>query len=404
MQVLPFLHSCLTTALPTIHARRLKAFMVAVHALLTGGVLALSALGRALSSPARAKHAIKRIDRLLSNSHLHAERLLMYHWLTQLLVGQQARPIILVDWSHLDAAGTRFLLRAAIPIGGRAVPIYEKVHDKEGCPDAHKRLLRVLAKMLPVQSTPILVTDAGFRRPWFQAVEAHGWFYVGRLRNREKIRLDTGEWTDAKALYEKASKTPESLGAIQLSASHQYETQLYRLRGEPKGRKHLNATGKPARSRLSRDCARREREPWLLLSNLPETDSNAANRITRLYGLRMQIEEGFRDLKSGRYGFSLRQQGCRSIARIEILLLIAAFATYAILMCGVAATLRLQRFHYQANTERRRAVLSLAFLGHEAWKRESRLRQGRRWPPKSFRSASLLLVQLIANEARCALA
>lgn len=62
MQVLPFLHSCLTTALPTIHARRLKAFMVAIHALLMGGVLALTALDRASSSPARAKHAIKRIS------------------------------------------------------------------------------------------------------------------------------------------------------------------------------------------------------------------------------------------------------------------------------------------------------------------------------------------------------
>ncbi|XXF08310.1 transposase [Pseudomonas sp. D2-3] len=46
--------------------------------------------------------------------------------------------------------------------------------------------------MLPDQCVPILVTDAGFHRPWFQAVEAKGWYYVGRVRNRDLYRDEQG--------------------------------------------------------------------------------------------------------------------------------------------------------------------------------------------------------------------
>ncbi|WP_240931808.1 transposase, partial [Azotobacter chroococcum] len=40
----------------------------------------------------------------------------------------------------------------------------------------------------------------------------------------------------------------------------------------------------------------REREPWLLASNLPEERWSAA-QVVAIYKRRMQIEEGFRDLK-----------------------------------------------------------------------------------------------------------
>lgn len=74
-------------------------------------------------------------------------------------------PSILVDWSPIDAAGKLFLLRAAIRLAGRSLPVCEVVHPREGCPRCQKRLLEILATMLPVGCTPTPVTDAGFRRP-----------------------------------------------------------------------------------------------------------------------------------------------------------------------------------------------------------------------------------------------
>jgi len=41
-----------------------------------------------------------------------------------------------------------------------------------------------LKMMLPKSCKPIIVTDAGFRIPWFQLVESLGWDFIGRVRNR----------------------------------------------------------------------------------------------------------------------------------------------------------------------------------------------------------------------------
>ncbi|HVV68560.1 MAG TPA: transposase [Gammaproteobacteria bacterium] len=46
-------------------------------------------------------------------------------------------------------------------------------------------------------------------------------------------------------------------------------------------------------------------------------------RVVKLYKTRMQIEEGFRDLKSSRYGLSIEQSYSKGIVRLENLLLIA---------------------------------------------------------------------------------
>ncbi|OEO25960.1 hypothetical protein AX279_11100 [Pseudomonas sp. J237] len=105
------------------------------------------------------------------------------------------------------AQANLFLRRAAAPLAGRSFTLYEQVHDREGCPKRQQQLLKTLACLLPGNCRPILVTDAGFRRPWFQAVEAQGWHYVGWVRNRDLYRTAEGVWAPIKQLYEQASTT-----------------------------------------------------------------------------------------------------------------------------------------------------------------------------------------------------
>jgi hypothetical protein len=89
----------------------------------------------------------------------------------------------------------------------------------------------------------------------------------------------------------------------------------------------------------------------------------------QLYRQRMQIEETFRDLKCHRWGFGLRYARCNSAARLEMLLLLGALATLVVWLVGLAArALHLNR-HLQANTERRRDVLSTFFIGRELLRR-----------------------------------
>ena len=95
---------------------------------LRGRRLTVTAIGRALPGGTSQKHGIKRADRLVSNRHLHAQRVKPYRGLCRSLVGATTRPVILVDWSDLDARKRHYLLRASLARDGRSVTVYEEVH------------------------------------------------------------------------------------------------------------------------------------------------------------------------------------------------------------------------------------------------------------------------------------
>lgn len=61
-------------SLPSIHARRLRSLQMAVDAVTNGASVSVTGMGRHIRSPARIKHNVKRVDRLVGNQHLHHER------------------------------------------------------------------------------------------------------------------------------------------------------------------------------------------------------------------------------------------------------------------------------------------------------------------------------------------
>ena len=127
-----------------------------------------------------------------------------------------------------------------------------------------------------------------------------------------------------------------------------------------KGRKRLTLKGIAGRNMQDRRSSSGAREPWLLATSL----SSGSNAIVRTYGLRMQIEQSFRDTKSHRNGWSLRHAQSKSAKRLEVLLLIASLALVVVQMVGrAAASCDLQR-RFQANTVTARRVLSVFVLGH----------------------------------------
>ena len=108
--------------------------------------------------------------------------------------------------------------------------------------------------------------------------------------------------------------------------------------------------------------AAREREPWLLATSLG-LSSTLAGKVVRLYGLRMQIEEAFRDLKSTRFGLSLELHLTYQVQRLQVLILIAMLALLVAWIMGKATELTGQHRQYQANTVKHRLVLSTIFIG-----------------------------------------
>jgi hypothetical protein len=231
------------------------------------------------------KHCIKRADRLLSNRHLHHECAGVYTALAYLLIANTPRPVILVDWSDLDPAKTHFLLRASLPVAGRALTLYEEVHTQatQEKPKTHAAFLEMLAALLPAGCRPILITDAGFRTPWFRQVEQWGWDWIGRIRHRHRVQFDPqGEWVPGKSLYRQATGTPRLVGRVRLTESRPIDCHLVIYRGKPKGRSQVTRLGRRARSHHREKNAARAREPWLLATSLPVT-SKLAKRVVRLY-------------------------------------------------------------------------------------------------------------------------
>jgi len=361
MHALDIVQQLLRSCCPHIHRARLKVILAAVAAAVRGRRLTLTELGRALVGPARVKHNIKRIDRLLGNRHLQAERLVVYQALACRILGTLREPLIVVDWTDLTADRRWQLLRAAAPIGGRCLTLYEEVHPLShfGNPRVHRAFLAKLKALLPETVTPILITDAGFRAPWFKSVNRLGWHWIGRIRNRTYLRAhSTQSWIACKSLYRSAHARPRTLGAYDIVRSNPVAGWLYLIKRPKQYRVHKSVFGQRVRSHHSLKKARAQREPWLLAAS-PSLSHLKAAQIINVFATRMQIEEAFRDLKCTRYGLGLELHLSRTRERLAALLVIAALAFFVLWLVGQAALARQLQFQYQSNTRRSRPVLSL---------------------------------------------
>jgi len=142
------------------------------------------------------------------------------------------------------------------------------------------------------------------------------------------------------------------------------DCQLVIYKGKRKGRKHYNRLGEPAENSYSHSKAAAQREPWLLATSLPVT-SGLAKKTVNIYHQRMPIEEGFRDVKSHRFGLGLNYHRTHSASRLQVLLLIANLALIVIWLLGCATMLRQQHYQFQANSVRHKRVLSIIFIGFQ---------------------------------------
>jgi hypothetical protein len=340
-----------------IHSKRLAAIVAVVEGIVRAGRLSPTSVGRALRSNARIKHSIKRVDRLLGNQTFRAERWMQFEAIAHYLFGDGRRPVILIDWTKV--VGDFFALYAAVPVGGRAQTVYLEVHPERRTETArvHARFLRNLRDVLPSKCRPIVVTDAGFHGVFFREVQRLGWDFVGRLRGRTTMQPHSRRrWTSVYRLYRRAATTATDLGRFFLYKKvRPLDTRLVLVRPASAG-KH------PWRKRLSADHSstmRAAKDPWLLATNLY---SEAVATVVRLYAMRMQIEETFRDTKNHRFGWCLRDVRSASSERLEALLLLCTLAMLAVTLVGMLVEKRGLHRGYQANTVTRR-VLSHFVLG-----------------------------------------
>lgn len=355
MRAVKTLQQLLISSLVTIHAARIKSIFWAVQALIYGGRLSLTGIGRASRGTVFTKHNIKRVDRLLGNTKLQKQTPIFYRAIASLVIGGRKRPVIAVDWTGIGTK--RSALVAAVPVNGRAIPIFIKVYSYKvnNNTTVEGRFLRNLKDILPSGCRPILVTDAGYRNAWFKTVQAMGWDFVGRILSRTHARsADSATWQSTHSIFDKAVYTAKDLGNWILARSNPLEVRFVTIKRRPTGR-----NTKRIGYKADVEARLRAQKPWLLATSLSLA---TPKKIVRIYASRFQIEESFRDAKNSRFGWCLRHSRSEGNGRIEVLLLIATLGLVAMMLLGQIAERHGLHKGFQANTVRTKRVLSLFYL------------------------------------------
>jgi len=339
-----------------IHEARLKCLCRVVLASFFAVSLRLTDLGRALPANGKAKHAIKRVDELLRNPALKLDAQVVQQYLAGLLATER-EPVLLVDWTDIGPLWTALVVTYVAR--GRGLTLCWEVHAKRRLNAARieTQLLARIAELLP-EAQPVLVTDAGFKGPWMKKVMKRGWNFVARVRGRVMVRREAGEWMSVKKLWATARKCATDEGTLELARTNPVSVRLVtQQRKRPWKNKALPSVGRRKKRNI-----KSAKEPLVIATSLREA---SAKSVADIYGLRWQIEMTFRDQKCARFGLGLDAVRTKKLERARTYMLLAVLAHYVAYVIGAMADRAGFAHNFQANTERRRRVLSLVRLGSE---------------------------------------
>ena len=324
-----------------LHAKRVGSLAAATLGVVRSGSLCVHAIGHGLAKAdsLNSKHAIKQVDRLLSNTGLEMNALFSL-WVP-FVVGVRPEIVVALDWTDFDHDGQSTLALHLLTSHGRSTPLLWKTVKKanlRGRRNSYEDcLLTQLRDSLPSGVKVTVLADRGFgdQKLYRLLMEDLGFDFVIRFKGGIKvISSDEEERTGAEWV------PPTGRATI--------------LRGV---RVTDSAFPLPAAVFVK---ARAMKEPWCLATS---HGSKSASELVQLYGRRFTIEEGFRDTKDIRFGMGLSATRIGDPDRRDRLLLIGALASSLLTLLGSAGeSLGMDRM-LKANTSKKRSH-SLFTQGH----------------------------------------
>lgn len=368
MHLMGLLHKSFAKKLPQVHTNRMKSLMISCEAAASSNKLYLTGLGRSISNTNKECSNIQKVDRLLGNVHLQSERMYFYEIMASHVIQENETPWIHVDWACINPSTKLYVLRASVSLRGRGFVVYEECHSEEKYNNQliHKAFLNQLKRLLPQSVQPIIVTDAGFRAPWFSYILELGWHFVGRLRNKNLLRMNgSSTWKLSSDFFEQALTKPVYAGSGLLTKERMVPVHNVLYKEKTKGRHRLNCYKKISADGMSVRYTRAAKEPWLLVSSLPQAPKNP-HHMVNIYRQRMRIEENFRDTKCPHYGLGLKKSLTQTFSRMNILLLIGAIATFAAWLAGLFVKSIGIAADFQAQSAKFTSAISNVFLGRRA--------------------------------------
>ena len=297
-----------------LHQKRVESLAAATRGALGCARFGVAAIGRALAlaNDLDPKHAIKQVDRLLSNKGLDPW-MLAAQWVP-FIIGARKEVVVALDWTDFDADAQTTITAHLVEKHNRTTPLIWKTVKKSELKgarnDAEDEVLQHLHDTLPEGVHCTILADRGFGdAKLYTFLEDLGFDYVIRFRGVVTVESAQG-------------------------ASHPAAEWLL-----PGGRARVLRGARVTHKRVEVGgfvCvhAKKMKDPWFLATSLR---TSTAASIVKLYGRRFSIEETFRDLKDPRFGRGLRELRIASPERRDRILLIAALAISLLTLLGMAS-------------------------------------------------------------------
>ena len=314
-----------------LHAKRVGSLADATLGLMHAASLAVATIGQALAQARglTTKHAIKQVDRLLSNDGIDVWDSFA-HWVPH-QIGGHRDILVAMDWTDFDHDDQVTLVLSLVTGHGRAAPLLwitvwkgELTGQRNDFEDA---CLRRLAELVPPGCRITILADRGFGdQKLFVFLAELGFGYVIRFRGNIQVTDADGRTRPAAEWVGKGGRARKLLDA-RVTAKGQIVGAVVCVH------------------------ARDMKEPWCLATS--ERDATAATLINH-YARRWTIEPHFRDTKDLRFGMGLSATRIADPMRRDRLLLISAFATALLTLLGaVGESLGMDRL-LKSNTSKTR--------------------------------------------------
>ena len=297
-----------------LHAKRVSSLCDATLGVLHSGSLAIYTIGQGLAAARslKPKHAIKQVDRLLSNPAINVDDILV-RWVP-FVIGARDTIVVAMDWTDFDADKQATIMLALITDHGRSTPLVWLTVDKSTLKDhrtlyEHRVLVR-LAELLPAGIKVCIVADRGFgdQKLYKMLTEELYFDYVIRFRGNIAVTAAGGETRSAAAWVQAGGRARVLRGATVTADRYPVGTVVCIQDPDMK-------------------------QAWCLAAS--STDATA-KQLTALYGRRWGIECTLRDTKDLRFGLGLGAIHVNSAERRDRLWLINAFAVVLLTLLGAA--------------------------------------------------------------------
>jgi hypothetical protein len=315
-----------------LHAKRVNSLCDATLGVLHSGSLAICAIGQGLAAARclKPKHAIKQVDRLLSNPAINVDDILV-RWVP-FVVGARNSIVVAMDWTDFDSDHQATIILALISDHGRSTPLVWLTVDKSTLKDRrsfyeHRVLVR-LAELLPAGIKVCIVADRGFGdQKLYKMLTGELYFdYVIRFRGNVTVTNLAGE-TRTAADWVQAGGRARVLRGAEVTADR-YRVGTVVCVQDPD-----------------------MKQAWCLAAS--STDATA-RQLSDLYGRRWGIECSLRDSKDLRFGLGLATMHVKSPERRDRLWLINAFAVVLLTLLGAAGEALGYDRMLKTNTAKRR--------------------------------------------------